>query len=143
MDWFHPALGLVAASSAFTLDGVQYPAGWLRSQQPDGFLPVRVTPRPDDRLFFVSEQIVTVIDGEAVVSWNAEARDPADIKAAQDREANAGLVIRLEALDKRKARPLGAIVAAQLAGQTPHPLDVASLTALEAEAAELRSQIRG
>lgn len=142
MDWFHPSLGLVAASSAFTLDGIQYPAGWLRSQQPEGFLPVRMIPRPDDKAFFVSEQIVTIVDGEAVVSWSAVARDPADIQAAEDREANARLVARLEALDKRKVRPLGAIVAAQASGQAPHPLDVAALAALEAEAAELRAQLR-
>lgn len=143
MDWFHPSLGLVAASSAFTLDGVQYPAGWLRHQQPEGFLPVRMTARPDDKSFFVSEQIMTIVDGEAVVSWNAVARDPADIRAARDREADAGLVSRLEALDRRKVRPLGAIVAAQAAGQAPHALDIAALAALEAEAVELRSQLRG
>jgi hypothetical protein len=142
MDWFHPSLGLVAASSAFTLDGIQYPAGWLRSQQPEGFLPVRMTPRPDDKLFFVGEQTVTIADGEAVVSWSAVARDPADIQAALDREVNASLVAQLEALDKRKARPLGAIVAAQAAGQASHPLDVAALVALEAESAELRTQLR-
>ncbi len=142
MDWFHPSLGLVAASSAFTLDNVQYPAGWLRHQQPEGFLPVRIAPRPDDKHFLVSEQIVTIADGEAVVSWSAVARDPADIRAAEDREVNAGLMAQLEALDKRKARPLGAIVSAQAAGIAPHPLDVAALSALEAEAAELRSQLR-
>jgi hypothetical protein len=142
MDWFHPSLGLVAASSAFTLDGVQYRAGGRRSQQPEGFLPVRMTPRPDDKQFFISEQNVTVVDGEAVVSWSAVARDPADIQAALDREVNSGLVERLAALDLRKVRPLGAIVAAQAAGNAPHPLDVAALAALEAEAADLRSQMR-
>lgn len=143
MDWFHPSLGLVAASSSVTLDNIQYPAGWLRHQQPEGFLPVRVTARPDDKAFFVSEQIVTIVDGEAVVSWSAVARDPADILAAEIRESNARIVALLEALDKRKARPLGAIVAAQAAGNAPHPLDVAALSALEAESAELRSQLRG
>lgn len=39
---------------------------------------------------------------------------------------------QLEALDKRKIRSLGAIVAAQAAGNAPHPLDVAALAALEA-----------
>lgn len=143
MDWYHPSLGLVAASSAFTLDGVQYPAGWLRAQRPEGFLPVRVSPRPDDKLFFVSEQNMSIENGEAVVSWTSTPRDPADVKAAEDRENNARIVAELEALDRRKARPLGAIVAAQMAGQTPNPLDVSTLAAMEASATELRAKLAG
>ncbi|CUW38795.1 conserved exported protein of unknown function [Magnetospirillum sp. XM-1] len=85
MDWYHPSIGLVSASSGFVLADIQYPAGWLR--QPGaaseiGFIPTRWEARPDDRLFFVSDTVGTVEDGIYVVRWNATPRDPADIAKA-------------------------------------------------------------
>lgn len=83
MDWYHPDLGLVAASAAFILDGVQHPAGKLREPGwavAHGFLPVRQGPRPDDRYNLVSEQAVTVADGIAVVEWASTPRSLDQIK---------------------------------------------------------------
>ena len=87
MDWYHPTLGLVGASQPFTLGDVQYPADWLRLATPDertalGFIPVQTEARPDDKLFFVSEQTVRVEGDVAIVRWAATPRDPADINRA-------------------------------------------------------------
>lgn len=98
MDWYHPDLGLVAASSPFTLGDVQYPADWLRlasSKERDhlGFIPTRWEDRPDEKLVFVADTYGSVEDGVYVVRWNFVPRDPADIAKAQARED----IARLEA----------------------------------------------
>ncbi|BAE51529.1 hypothetical protein amb2725 [Paramagnetospirillum magneticum AMB-1] len=84
MDWHHPSIGLVSASSGFVLADIQYPGGWLRQASDDartalGFIPTRWEARPDDRLFFVSDTYGTIEDGVYVVRWNATPRDPKDI----------------------------------------------------------------
>lgn len=87
MDWYHPTLGLISASSGFVLADIQYPSGWLR-QATDaertalGFIPVQMGVRPDDKLFFVGGTTVTVEDGICHVEYEATPRDPADIAKA-------------------------------------------------------------
>jgi hypothetical protein len=87
MDWYHPTLGLISASSGFVLADIQYPSGWLR-QATDaertalGFIPVQMGNRPDDKLFFVGGTVVTVVDGVCHVEYEATPRDPADIAKA-------------------------------------------------------------
>ena len=87
MDWYHPTLGLVSASSSFVLGDSQYPVDWLRLATADervarGFIPVQAEARPDDKLFFVSEQTVRVEGDVAIVGWAATPRDPVDINRA-------------------------------------------------------------
>ena len=96
MDWYHPSLGLIGASQAFTLGDVQYPADWLRLASNEGrtalgFLPVQTEARPDDKLFFVSEQTVRVEGDVAVVGWASTPRDPADVAKAAALEQIAAL----------------------------------------------------
>ncbi|MDO8608258.1 MAG: hypothetical protein Q7R40_17115 [Phaeospirillum sp.] len=54
---------------------------------------------------------------------------------------NGPIRAELALIDKRKARPLGAIVTAQAAGLEPDPADVQALADLEATAADLRSRL--
>ncbi len=137
-DWYHPSLGLTAASSAFTLNDVQYPAGWLQTQQPEGFVPVQVSTYPDTEQFFVSEQVVNVVDGVAVVSWNTTPRDPADIQRTKDVKSNADIQAQLTALDVKSIRPLRAVLAA---GKNPDAADVAFLADLKKQSDDLRAKL--
>ena len=87
MDWYHPSLGLVSASSGFVLADIQYPGGWLRQASDAertalGFIPTRWDARPDDKLFFVADTTGAIEDGVYVVRWNSTPRDPADIAKA-------------------------------------------------------------
>ena len=84
MDWYHPQLGLISASSGFVLDGEKFGEGWLRQdttgrREALGFIPVQAGPRPDDRLYFVGGTTVTVADGICHVEYEATPRDPRDI----------------------------------------------------------------
>lgn len=85
MDWYHPSLGLLSASSGFVLAETQYPGGWLRQASDAertalGFIPTRWGARPDDKLFFVADTTGTLENGVYVVRWNSQMRSIEDIK---------------------------------------------------------------
>jgi hypothetical protein len=86
MDYFHPTLGLMTASQGFTLDGVQYPADWLRradaaSRAALGFLDVHTEAKPDDKFHWVTQADPVVRDGVAVVGYTAFPKDVVMVKA--------------------------------------------------------------
>ncbi len=85
MYWYHAEIGLVHDGRAFTLNGFQYPAGWLSlasatERTARGLLPARVLAKPDEGLYLVGERETAIVDGEAIVGHVHTPRDVADAR---------------------------------------------------------------
>ncbi|WP_051445415.1 hypothetical protein [Desulfocurvus vexinensis] len=69
--------------------------------------------------------------------------DPARVAALAAGARRTAILAELTVLDAASARPLRAVLAAQVGGAEPDPADLARLADLEAQAQALRTELAG
>jgi hypothetical protein len=123
----------------FEIDGIQYPSNWLNLSTPEekaaiGITEVEQQPRPDDNLYWVSD------NGDG--TWTAIPRSPEDIAA----RTKAAVINQIATLENSNPVTQRAIRELMLAIGQAYPQAQASVfyqKALQQEAAiqQLRSQL--
>jgi len=104
MDWYHPLLGFLSASSTFKLNGETYPRNWLRTAPSEvrnalGFLPVQPGEVKDENYFVLQGENPTVLNGVPTLVRTYVSRPLGEIKAKKVQDAKQAAASLLQPTD--------------------------------------------